>query len=71
MVKGACDELGVPVDRCVVVGDIGSDVEAARAAGAAAVLVPNAATRTAEVRAVDHVVEDLATAADHLLRGTW
>jgi HAD superfamily hydrolase (TIGR01662 family) len=49
MVKDACAELGVSPDRCVVVGDIASDVDAAEAAGAWAVLVPTAATRPEEV----------------------
>jgi HAD superfamily hydrolase (TIGR01662 family) len=44
MVLEACRRLDVPVDRCLVVGDIASDVEAAKAAGASGVLVPNAAT---------------------------
>ncbi len=35
MVKQACADLGVDPDRCVVVGDIGSDVEAAAAGGRA------------------------------------
>jgi len=71
MVKSACAELGVSPERCVVIGDIGSDVEAARAAGAAAVLVPNAATRADEVGAADRVAGSLAAAADRLLTGAW
>ena len=38
-------------DRCVLVGDIGADVTAAGAAGAAGILVPTPATRPAEVAA--------------------
>jgi histidinol-phosphate phosphatase family protein len=49
LVRAAAAAVGVPADRCVVVGDIGTDVQAARSAGARAVLVPNAATRPAEV----------------------
>ena len=49
MVKDACAELGVSPDRCVLVGDIATDVEAAEAAGARALLVPTAATRAEEV----------------------
>jgi HAD superfamily hydrolase (TIGR01662 family) len=71
MVKSACAELAVPVDRCVVVGDIGSDVEAARAAGAAAVLVPNSRTRAAEIDAADCVADNLPAAVDRLLTGDW
>ena len=49
MVKDACAEVGVTPDRCVLVGDIASDVEAAEAAGARALLVPTPATRPEEV----------------------
>ncbi|MBO0870306.1 MAG: HAD family hydrolase, partial [Micromonosporaceae bacterium] len=49
LVLAAAAGLGVSPRRCVVVGDIGSDVDAARAAGAAGVLVPNRATLPAEV----------------------
>ena len=37
--------------RIAYVGDIGSDVEAAEAAGPASVLVPTSVTRPAEIRA--------------------
>jgi HAD superfamily hydrolase (TIGR01662 family) len=72
MVKDACAELGVEPARCVVVGDIGSDVEAAAAAGATGVLVPTPQTRAEEVRGVqpaDHVQPDLRSAIDALLAG--
>ena len=49
MVRAAASALGLPPERCVVVGDIGADVGAARAAGARAVLVPTPATRAGEV----------------------
>lgn len=49
LIRAAADALGVDPSECVVVGDIGSDVEAALAAGASAVLVPTAQTRSAEV----------------------
>jgi histidinol-phosphate phosphatase family protein len=71
MVKDACSALDVQPDRCVVVGDIGSDVEAARAAGAHAILVPDAATRTVEVEAADQVAEHLPAAVDAILAGQW
>jgi histidinol-phosphate phosphatase family protein len=51
MVTAAAAELGVRPYEVVVVGDIGSDVEAAHAAGARAVLVPNERTLPAEVEA--------------------
>ncbi|HZM29574.1 MAG TPA: HAD family hydrolase [Acidimicrobiales bacterium] len=72
LVKMAAARLGLAPDRCAVVGDIGADVDAARAAGARAVLVPNGRTRPAEVAAAmwarDVVVApDLAAAVDALL----
>jgi HAD superfamily hydrolase (TIGR01662 family) len=63
----ALTELGVPPAHCAVVGDIGSDVEAALAAGARPVLVPTPVTRTAEVAAAPEVAPDLAAAVDLLL----
>jgi HAD superfamily hydrolase (TIGR01662 family) len=69
MVEAACADLGSPPERCVVVGDIGSDVEAATAAGARAVLVPTPATRPEEVAAAGHVEPTLTAAVDVLLGG--
>ncbi len=68
MVAAAAAALGVPVGRCLVVGDIGADVEAARAAGAAAVLVPTAATLPGEIAAAPVVAGSLADAADLVLQ---
>lgn len=68
MILAAAEALGVRPQECVVVGDIGSDVAAARAAGARAVLVPTPVTRAEEVRAADVVAPDLAAAADLVLR---
>ena len=69
LVKAAAAELGVDPADCVVVGDIGSDVEAARAAGARAVLVPTATTRPEEVAAAPVVAPDLVAAVELLLGG--
>ena len=71
MVLCACDDLGVDPARCVVVGDIGSDVEAAVAAGAHGVLVPTERTRAAEVGAARHVVRSITEAVDDALSGAW
>ena len=60
-------ELGVEPHRIAFVGDIGSDVEAAQAAGAASVLVPTSVTRPAEIRAAPVVRRTLTEAVDHLL----
>ena len=54
-------------DACAVVGDIGADVEAARRAGARAVLVPTARTRAEEVRAAPLVAPDLVAAVELLI----
>ena len=63
----AAKALGVKPRDCVVIGDIGSDVLAARAAGARGVLVPTAATRPEEVRDAPEVASDLREAVDRLL----
>ena len=72
MVKDACGALGVTPDRCVLVGDIGSDVEAAESAGARAVLVPTPATRADEVdraRRAGTLAASLPAAVDAILAG--
>jgi HAD superfamily hydrolase (TIGR01662 family) len=71
MVKAACAELDVDPARCVVVGDIGADVDAAAAAGAVGILVPTPVTRKSEVAAATHAVENLAAAVDDVLAGRW
>ena len=71
MVKDACAELGVDPARCAVVGDIGSDMGAAQAAGAHGVLVPTPVTRAEEVAAADHVAAGLTAAVDDLVAGRW
>jgi histidinol phosphatase-like enzyme len=67
MIRSAADSLGVHPHACVVVGDIGADVEAARSAGALSILVPNEATRPEEVAAAPVVVDDLDAAVDLVL----
>ncbi|MCG7597651.1 HAD-IIIA family hydrolase [Mycobacterium sp. PSTR-4-N] len=51
MVIAAAAALGVPPARCVMIGDTGSDVGAALAAGARAILVPTDRTLTPEIEA--------------------
>jgi D-glycero-D-manno-heptose 1,7-bisphosphate phosphatase len=67
LVLSAARALGLGVERVAVVGDIGSDVAAARAAGARAVLVPTPATRPEEVAAAPAVVPDLLAAVELLV----
>jgi HAD superfamily hydrolase (TIGR01662 family) len=71
MVKAACQALDVTPARCVVIGDIGSDVEAAESAGATGILVPTTATRPEEVSGAASVAPDLEAAVDLVLAGEW
>ena len=71
MVKAACAELDVDPARCVVVGDIGADVEAAEAAGAVGILVATPVTRKSEVAAAPRCAATLADAVDEVLKGNW
>ena len=71
MVKNACVALGVEAGRCVLIGDIASDMEAARAAGAHGILVPTTMTRREEVLSAEHVRPDLVAAVEDVLAGTW
>ncbi len=66
MVLAAAAALGVAAHECAVIGDIGADVEAARAAGARSVLVPTPQTLPDEVAAAPVVAADLAAALDLL-----
>lgn len=69
MVLDAADRMGVEPGACVLVGDIGSDVEAARAAGARSVLVPTDATLPAEINAAPTVADDIEQAVAMILAG--
>ncbi|MEU4245382.1 HAD-IIIA family hydrolase [Actinoplanes sp. NPDC026619] len=68
MVIAAAEALGITPARCVMVGDIGRDMDAAQAAGATAVLVPTPVTLAAEVAAAPAVAGTLTAAADLVLR---
>ncbi len=69
LVLHAAELLGVAPADIVVIGDIGADVQAATAAGAAAVLVPTDRTRAEEVAAAPVVVDSIGAAVDLVLRG--
>ncbi|RBY78275.1 HAD family hydrolase [Geodermatophilus sp. TF02-6] len=71
LVEAACAEAGVDPARCVVIGDIGADVEAAAAAGAAGILVPTPVTRRSEVDAAPRRAATLTEAVDAVLAGEW
>jgi HAD superfamily hydrolase (TIGR01662 family) len=49
LIASAAAALGLTPHDCAVIGDIGADVEAARAAGARSILVPTAATAASEL----------------------
>ncbi|MGP3971242.1 HAD-IIIA family hydrolase, partial [Streptomyces sp. 6N223] len=53
LIHAACARLGVPPCRAAVIGDIATDLAAARAAGARGVLVPTPATRLEEIYAAE------------------
>ncbi|MFD3448604.1 D-glycero-alpha-D-manno-heptose-1,7-bisphosphate 7-phosphatase [Microbacteriaceae bacterium 4G12] len=62
MVHDAAAALGVELTSVAVIGDIGADMGAARAAGARGVLVPTVVTLPEEVRDAELVATDLAGA---------
>jgi histidinol-phosphate phosphatase family protein len=68
LIVRAAERLGVDPRDCAVIGDIGGDVEAARAAGARAVLVPTPRTRPEEVAHAPERAHDLLEAVDLLVR---
>jgi HAD superfamily hydrolase (TIGR01662 family) len=68
MIDTATRRTGIPASRCAVVGDIGSDIVAAQAAGARGVLVPTPLTRADEITAAADVVHTLGEAVALLLR---
>ena len=61
--------LDVSPRDCVVVGDIGRDMEAARAAGARGILVPTAQTRQEEIDQAPEIAGDLADVVERVLNG--
>jgi HAD superfamily hydrolase (TIGR01662 family) len=67
LVVEAASRLGVAPSRCAVIGDIGSDVAAARAAGARGILVPGPVTRIDEIRDAPEVAPTFTAAVDLLL----
>lgn len=71
MVKAACADLDVHPDRCVVIGDIAADVDAAAAAGAVGIMVPTPVTRRQEVEAAARRAETLSGAVEQVLAGKW
>lgn len=66
LIRAAAARLNVAPHEVAVIGDIGSDVHAALAAGARPVLVPNARTLPDEVAGAPEVARDLSAALDLL-----
>lgn len=63
----AAKAFGVSPQECALVGDIGSDIEAAHAAGAPAVLVPTPVTLQQEIDRAPVVCSDLHDAVDLII----
>lgn len=70
MVQSACRRLGIRAGEAALIGDIGSDVQAAEAAGATGILVPTPVTRAEEINEARLVARDLAAAVQMLLERT-
>lgn len=69
LVLSAAADLGVSPRCCVVIGDIGSDVDAATAAGSPSILVPTPQTRAEEIARAPVLAPTLAAAVDVVLAG--
>lgn len=67
----ACAAAEVDPARTVMIGDIGADVEAARAAGVSPLLVPTPQTLPDEVNAAPTVAASLTDAVSLVLSGAW
>ena len=63
----AAKALGVEPRDCVMIGDIGIDVEAARRAGCRAIMIPTAQTLDSEIASAPEVAFDVLEAVDWLV----
>jgi HAD superfamily hydrolase (TIGR01662 family) len=68
LITAAADDLGVAAGQCVVIGDIATDVAAARAAGARGILVPTAQTSAEDLAGVPRA-DSLGEAVAAILAG--
>lgn len=71
LILSASRRLDVNPHHCVVIGDQGSDIEAARAVGAHSILVPTAATPDGDIDSVPEVAEDLWSALARVMMGVY
>lgn len=69
LILAASARLGVAPERCTFIGDIGADIEAARAAGARGVLVPKPVTCREEIAAAPEVADDVLDAVRRIVAG--
>jgi len=69
LILQAAEALGLEPSDCVVIGDMGLDVQAALAAGARGILVPTEETPAADREAAAEVCADLLDAVERAL--TW
>lgn len=69
LILEAARALGIAPTGCVVIGDIGSDMEAARSAGARAILVPTSQTRPEEIASAPCTAATIADAVELVLAG--
>ncbi|WP_214322913.1 D-glycero-alpha-D-manno-heptose-1,7-bisphosphate 7-phosphatase [Nonomuraea sediminis] len=69
VIRVAC-ALEISPRDCVVVGDIGKDIQAARSSGAHGILVPTPQTRPEEIELAREVARDLTEVADRVLSAT-
>jgi D-glycero-D-manno-heptose 1,7-bisphosphate phosphatase len=67
LILQAAHAFGVAPHECVVIGDIGKDVDAALQAGARGILVPTPVTLREEIAQAPVVCRDLLEAADRVL----
>jgi HAD superfamily hydrolase (TIGR01662 family) len=67
LIQEACRRFEVSANECVMVGDIGSDIDAAINAGVNAILVPTPITRAEEIARAPVVCADLDDAVDRIL----
>ncbi len=67
LIYRAAEALGVEPRDCVVIGDVGSDIAAARAAGCRAILIPTEQTLATEITAAPEVAFDMLEAVDWLV----
>jgi HAD superfamily hydrolase (TIGR01662 family) len=68
LLLAAVEALGVDPLRCAVIGDVGADLGAARAAGMRSVLVPTPATLAPEIATAPERAATFAEAVELLLR---